>query len=163
MKINYRILDYNEKEHSMIVRYFTDNITEVMLCSYTDANGDPVLTEGGWPVRCRSDYNMTFFDNKTPTTQDVQKLVERNAPALWLKLQEEIEDPVIEVSMEAVKPLVGKSDSFTFEFVAPQTPPEVPLPPVVEGGEVTLQSLMNTLNAIIASSNTAGKVVLVTE
>jgi len=112
MKINYRILSVEEDQHSMVVRYWTDKITEEMLAIEFEPNGKIRKTKHGWPVRCSTDYNLNFYNNYDPSKEEVNHYIMKNAPIEWLKLKEEILDPRVKMNLDSVKQLVNKDSSF---------------------------------------------------
>lgn len=112
MRINYRVLDIEEHQHSMVVRYWTDKITEEMLASDFEPNGKIRKTKYGYPTRCITDYNLTFFDNLNPTEEEVNHYIKRNAPVVWLKLKEEVLNPNVQTDLGAVKKILNKDLDF---------------------------------------------------
>ena len=112
MKINYRILNVEEAQHSMVVRYWTDKVTEEMLAVDFEPNGKVRLTRNGYPVRCITDYNLTFFENISPTEEEVEHYIMKNAPSAWLKLKEEVLDPNVKTNLQVVKDLINIEKSF---------------------------------------------------
>jgi hypothetical protein len=75
MNLKYRILRVNAEDHSFAVRYFTDILTEDLLCSYFDADGNIVRDENNYPLSCKTDTNVTIFNNPNPSQDDIIKLV----------------------------------------------------------------------------------------
>jgi|688.fasta_scaffold00037_72 hypothetical protein len=112
MKINYRVLNIDEAQHSIVVRYWTDKITEEMLASEYESNGKIRLSRHGWPTRCVTDYNLTFYENNIPTEEEVDFFIKKNAPVNWLKLREEVLDPQVKTDLISAKPLLNKDNSF---------------------------------------------------
>lgn len=108
MKVNYRILRVIPEEHSIIVRYFTDIITEDFL-AVDKNNGTIERTPEGYPLRCRTDYNLNIFKVPTPSEQEIIDIILNGAPADWLAMQEAILDDSIDTSMDSVFPLVGRT------------------------------------------------------
>ena len=79
-KIKYRIIDVNESEQTITVRYWTDFLSEEDLAY--DANRNP----DGTPVRCRTDYNFSLWD-MYKTEEDIEKMIINSIPIDWFKLQ----------------------------------------------------------------------------
>lgn len=107
MEVKYRIIKIDPEEHSIIVRYFTDKITEVMLAMELDGEGNAVLDENGFPTMCRTDYNINIFQVPSPSQEDVIRIINQNAPIDWLVLQENIKDPNIDTSLSSISDLVN--------------------------------------------------------
>lgn len=112
MKIKYRVLSIEEDKHSMVVRYWTDKITEEMLATEFEPNGKIRKTKYGYPVRCTTDYNLTFYDNLYPTDEEVDYFIKRNAPSAWLKVREEALEPGIKTDLGSVKKILNKEFDF---------------------------------------------------
>ena len=96
----------------MVVRYWTDKITEEMLAVDFEPNGKVRLTRNGYPVRCATDYNLTFFENISPTAEEVEHYIIKNAPTSWLKLREEVLDPNVKTDLQVVKDMINVKKSF---------------------------------------------------
>lgn len=79
MNIKYRVIEVHEKEHSFVVRYYTDLLTEDMLAIQKDGDGNV--------LRCRSDYSLTIFDPEA-TVEEIEKQIQMSAPAAWFKMLE---------------------------------------------------------------------------
>lgn len=104
-KINYKILQVHEKEQSIVVRYWTDFLTENDLAVDNEKNSD------GSPVRCRCDYNLNVWDY-IKTEEDLNKMIQNAAPIDWFKLQYRVKNPEIDNTingtMSIVKGLLNK-------------------------------------------------------
>ena len=57
MNVHSRIISCDNYNHSMIVRYWTDIITENSLATHFDNNGNIVMDSNGYPSRCLTDVN----------------------------------------------------------------------------------------------------------
>lgn len=112
MKIYYRILNINDNDHSLVVRYWTDNITELSLCSEFDKDNLPLITDDGYPVRCRSDVSVTFYNNLNPSQNAIVEIIKVNAPVDWFRLLESVKDPDTVVNLNAALPLKGIVQNF---------------------------------------------------
>lgn len=95
--IKYKIIETNVAEHSIVVRFYTDIITEAMLA--TDVLNNVIR-------RCRTDY---AFDLPIPTPAGtaLHDFIVARAPTAWLHAQEDILNPNIDTSLSAIIPLVG--------------------------------------------------------
>lgn len=106
MKVNYRVLQIIPDEHSIVVRYFTDKISEDDLA--IDKNtGTIKRTPEGYPERCRTDYNLNIFKVPSPTKEEIMDIIMSSAPADWLTMQEAILDENIDTSLSVVEDLLG--------------------------------------------------------
>lgn len=112
MKINYRILKVDEQEHSIIIRYYTDIITEDKLATSWNENGI-IRTSEGYPLRCRTDYNFNIWETPSPSEERIIEIIMNGAPVNWLHLQEQIANNEIDTSLSEVKPLETTANSFT--------------------------------------------------
>lgn len=72
-KIKYKIIDLNEDTHSIIVRYYTDDISEELLSSNSRLRPD------GTPERTRSDVSITL-PIPLPTDEDIEKIILQHFP-----------------------------------------------------------------------------------
>lgn len=120
MKVKYRIIETYPEEHSIVVRYFTDILTEEELA--IDKNsGNVQRREDGTPARCRTDVNINIFQIPPPTGQELHKFILNFAPIGFFELQEKIRNPEIDTSLNSLSDIIGK----TFEGE-----PVVPIPAV---------------------------------
>lgn len=107
MEVKYRIILVDPEEHSIVVRYFTDKVTEEMLATEFDTNGNPVLNESGYPTRCRTDYHINIFQVPSPSQEEIVKIINYNAPYDWLNMQEQINNPNVDTSLSSATDLVN--------------------------------------------------------
>jgi len=117
MNIQYRIIKIDPESHGVVIRYFTDKLTEMDLASSFNEDGSVKLNADGYPVATRTDVLMTLYDTPTPSTEDVEKRIMINAPVDWLKIHEEIKDPNIDTKMRNLRDLVGDTKAFTVEDI----------------------------------------------
>jgi hypothetical protein len=113
MNIHYRIVKVDPAAHGIVVRYFTDEVTEMDLANSLNPDGSIKLNADGYPVTTRTDVLMSIYDTPTPSREEVEKRIMLNAPVQWLKLQEDIKNPEIDTKMSEMRNLVGDSKSFT--------------------------------------------------
>lgn len=107
MQVKYKIISIDPNEHSMVVRFYTDILTEEMLSSFKNADGSVSLDENGNVPHCRTDYNINIWQIPAPTGQELQDYIMRNAPVSWFQLQEQILNPNIDTSMSNMVSLIG--------------------------------------------------------
>lgn len=113
MKINYRILRVDENEHSILVRYYTDIVTEAYLATPKNADGTFETTPEGYPVSCRTDYYFNIWETPSPTQERIVEIIQNGAPKDWLYLHEQILNSNIDTSLTEVKELEKTANSFT--------------------------------------------------
>lgn len=118
MNIHYRIIKIDNEAHSVAVRYYTDVLSEIDLTSLKDSNGDAVLDSNGYPIQCRTDVNLTFYNIDNPTEEDLVTLVQRAVPGPWLEQEEKLKLGLISKTMENIQDLATTTGSFV--YVAPE-------------------------------------------
>lgn len=92
MKLNYRIVEIHPEDHLVVVRYWTDKLSEEDLASGPERN------EEGKLLRCRSDVSISI-PIPEPDKEELHKLFMFNAPVAGLKTLEEVRDPTVDTSM----------------------------------------------------------------
>lgn len=117
MNIHYRIVKVDPAAHGVLVRYWTDKVTEMDLAGPMDADGKPLLNADGYPIGCRTDVLLTVYDTPTPSPEELDKRIMMSAPTDFLKLQEDIQDNNVDTSMKNVRNLVGDSKEFTLNDI----------------------------------------------
>ena len=115
MNIHYRIVRVDPAAHGIVIRYFTDNVTENDLANSFNEDGSVKLNADGYPVSTRTDIQMSIYDTPAPSQEEIEKRIMLNAPVEWLKLQEDIKNPNVDTKMKDVRKLVGESKSFSLD------------------------------------------------
>ena len=104
MKLYYKIISHNLAERNIVVRYYTDVITEKELSVIPNESNNN-------PVRCRSDISLNV-PIPEPTLIGLHKLILRNAPRQALKDLENIklgtEVTGIDLSLKNTETLLDK-------------------------------------------------------
>lgn len=108
--IKYKIVEVNTNEHSIVVRYYTDLVTEEMLA--TDIL-DGVIR------RCRTDYSINL-PVPVPTGSALNDFINVRAPVEWLKTQEDVLNPNVDTALSEVAALVGVETPVIIAVEAPQ-------------------------------------------
>jgi hypothetical protein len=126
MIVKYRILNKNEEENTIEIRYFTDVITEDMLSTFYDGEGNIVRTKDGYPERCRTDVNFHINKSK-PTVKDIEDIAENNAPTEWLKTKEDILLNKVKINLSNIDNMIGKVDSFESNVSSSIDQPPIPV------------------------------------
>jgi len=76
--LKFKIVEINDLEHSVVVRFYTDKITEIMLA--TDILDGEIR-------RCRTDYNITL-PIPAPVGDELNNFLLKFAPVDWFVKQE---------------------------------------------------------------------------
>lgn len=117
MNIHYRIVKVDPEAHGIVIRYFTDVVTEMDLANSFNEDGTVKLNADGYPLSTRTDILMSIFDTPTPSAEEIDRRIMFNAPVDWLKLQEDIVNPDIDTKMRDIRNIVGDTKTFTTEDV----------------------------------------------
>jgi len=113
MEVKYKIIDVDPSQHSIVVRYYTDLLSEDSLATSFNSDGSIARRSDGSPQRCQTDYNFNLWQTNPPlTTDDIKKIANDGAPYDWFKLKHDILDPDVDTSLSAVSSLIDQ------EFVA---------------------------------------------
>lgn len=115
MNIQYRIIKVDPAAHGIVIRYFTDKVTEMDLANSLNPDGSVILNADGYPLSTRTDIMMSIYDTPAPSNEELEKRIMLNAPVDWLKLQEDIKDPNVDTKMKESKKLVGDSKAFSLD------------------------------------------------
>jgi hypothetical protein len=171
MAIKYKILEKDTSQHSVVVRYYTDIITEDSLATSftTDSDGNTVIDRGpdGSPKRCQTDYNISLWNvsdtQPGANTEAIFNRIYESAPYDWFELKEKILDNSIDTTMSVIDSLIGSIG----EVIKPVVPTPVVTEVVTEVVnnstqstlseneiELLIQSLVNNTSSNSASSNT---------
>lgn len=111
--IYYRILSLDDREGSIAVRYWSDEMSERELSIIP---GDTADT----PVNCRTDTNLNIFDSKI-TPDALHEFLVDGAPADWLGMKGRIKDKKVDTSLPQLRSMVGVNK--TAEQVVKKKPP----------------------------------------
>lgn len=129
MNLKYKIIEVHPQQHSIVVRYYTDIITEEYLAAQVV---DGVI------VRARTDFNI---DLPIPVPEGValDAFISARAPKDWLATQEAVLNPAVDTSLSSLSSLVN------VEKTASVTPaPEIVAPQVFQLGQTSLTSAVTT-------------------
>lgn len=117
MNIHYRIVKVDPEAHGVVIRYYTDVVTEMDLANSFNEDGSVKLNADGYPLSTRTDVLMSIYETPTPSPEELEKRIMVNAPVDWLKLQEDIVDPSVDTKMRDIRNLVGDTKAFTTDDV----------------------------------------------
>jgi hypothetical protein len=111
-EIKFKIIELDTTQHSMVVRYFSDLLTEEELASSfeLDEQGNRVIQRrpDGSPVRCQTDYNINIWRVPAPSTEEIKKIASQSAPRDWFRLKHEIILNTSDTSMANVASLMNQ-------------------------------------------------------
>ena len=114
MNIYYKIVEVWPDSHSMVVRYYTDLVTEQSLASDSNVRSD------GSPVRCRTDVSIGV-PTPEPTEEDIKNLAMRNIPYKFLKFREDVVNGNIDFSMANTNSLLNVENVIAEDFFTSNT------------------------------------------
>jgi|GEM_PF-2885976 len=92
--VKFKIVEVHPQEHSVVVRFYTDRITEDMLA----VDIDPMTRQ---IRRCRTDYNINL-PVPAPTGAELDAFLSRFAPVEWLRTMEAVLDPAVDTSLDSI-------------------------------------------------------------
>jgi len=96
--MRFKIIEVHPQQHSIVVRYYSDAVTEASLADQ--------IGEDGTILRGRTDFNIDL-PLPAPTGAALDQLIMDLAPAQWLANLELILDPNIDTSLSSVMAHVG--------------------------------------------------------
>lgn len=110
--IKYKIIEIDTSQHSIVVRFYSDLITETSLATQ--------WSETGGILRGRTDYNIDL-PIPAPEGAALVDFISKHAPTEWLSVQEKLLDPLIDTSLVVLTPLLNIEGSVV--IAAPSTLP----------------------------------------
>lgn len=99
MNLKYKIVEVHPQQHSIVVRFYTDTVTEHMLAVQTD-------TVTGSILRARTDYNIDL-PIPAPVGEALDAFIYARAPRDWLAIQEAVLNPEVDTSMTNLSAMLG--------------------------------------------------------
>jgi hypothetical protein len=154
MEIKFKIMEVLPEQHSMVVRYYSDVLTEDSLAISFNPDGSIARRPDGSPQRCQTDYNFNIWQTNPALSQDdIKRIANDGAPYDWFKLKHDILDPNIDTSLSAVSSLISQ------EFVAQKPISVVELAMQNETQENAdieseIQKIIDSLTSASSSANT---------
>lgn len=121
VNIKYRVLEVDTNQHSMVVRYYTDTITEDDLAQIKDDANRIVRGPDGKPVRCITDYNISIYETPSPSEERLLQIIKQNAPAEYFKIREDILNPEVDTSLSSAAALIN-TDGSLVKSTVPEAP-----------------------------------------
>ncbi len=117
MNLGYRIVKADAAEHGILVRYFTDKVTEIDLATSFNDDGSVKVNADGYPLSTRTDMFMSIYETPAPSYEQIKKDIILRAPLDWLKLQEDIKNKAVDTKLTELKDHVGEAGTFTTDDV----------------------------------------------
>ena len=102
MEIKYKIIQVNPADHGIVVRFYTDTISEEDLAVRNPATGEIILDDGGNIESCRTDYSLTLWDAPTLTGEALEEVIMNSAPTQWLELLDKVADGSVDTSLSGI-------------------------------------------------------------
>lgn len=116
LNLKYRILSTDKRNNSIIVRYWTDILSEKDLSDFDE------ITEDGTPTRCSTDSNIVLWnDIKTPA--DLEKIILDSAPIRLLENKENFKTQDVNVFDGLVEGFLNKVHKKEIDISTPPPPP----------------------------------------
>jgi hypothetical protein len=81
MNIYYKVIELSSNNHNLVVRYWTDKLTEEILASNRNRKSD------GTPLRCKTDVALDI-PIPVPTAEQMDQIIRYRAPYQWLEREE---------------------------------------------------------------------------
>ena len=119
MHIKYKIIEVYPNDHTIVARFYTDEMPETQLMSA------PGLKDDGTPIRCRTDVSITL-PVPEPSEEELKKLIMLNCPLGFFEMQEKIKDPTIDTSMSLSTLLLNVEKTMSAEEIVALTVPPTP-------------------------------------
>jgi hypothetical protein len=110
MHLKYKIVEVWPNDHTIVVRYYSDTISELELMSA------PGLREDGTPIRCRTDVSLSI-PVPEPSEEELKKIILFNCPIGFFETQEKIKDPTVNTAMSVSTSLLNVEKTTTIEEI----------------------------------------------
>tara|TARA_R110000737_G_scaffold338406_1_gene359410 strand:- start:1090 stop:1461 length:372 start_codon:yes stop_codon:yes gene_type:complete len=108
MHIKYKIIGFSTKEHTIVVRYFSDVTTEEDLANVDPESGEIIRHSDGSIQTCRTDVNITLWDVPALTGSALEEFISSCAPKQWFDLMEKVKDPAVDTTLSSIEGMVGE-------------------------------------------------------
>jgi hypothetical protein len=93
LHIYYRILSINKDEASLVVRYWSDSVSEEELMVNESSS--------------RTDVSLNLWEPTAPA-EKIHDFILSHAPAEWLELKRKVRDRIVDTSLSQIQDWVGK-------------------------------------------------------
>lgn len=102
MEIKYKIIKVTPADHGIVVRFYSDTISEEDLAIRDPATGEITLDADGNIESCRTDYSITLWDAPTLTGEALEKEIMSCAPTQWFELLGKVSDASVDTSLSGI-------------------------------------------------------------
>jgi len=102
MEIKYRIIKVEPADHRVVVRFYTDTISEEDLARRNPDTGEIILDADGNIGSCRTDCSLTLWDVPTLIGDALEEVLMRHAPVQWFELLGKVSDASVDTSLSGV-------------------------------------------------------------
>jgi hypothetical protein len=123
MNIHYKIVEVYHEESQIVIRYWTDVISELELAS------DENRYDDGTPVRCRTDVSVDV-PNPEPEGEELEKFLMQFCPIAFLEKLENIRNPEIDTSINTMQSLLNVKKTIDKDELKKNINPVVPDPEI---------------------------------
>jgi hypothetical protein len=107
MHIKYKIVEVFPEDHLIVVRFYSDDLTEEKLASQ--------IIDGNI-IRCRTDVAITV-PIPEPNQEELDKLIMMNCPISFFEIQEKIKDSKVDTSMSTSFSLLNREKETSIEVI----------------------------------------------
>jgi hypothetical protein len=143
MIIRYKIVEVWPQDHLIVVRFWTDKISEEEIVYSRDENGNI--------TRCRSDVSISI-PIPEPSEEELKKLILSKVPTDFLKTLEAVKDDTIDTSLSTATTLLNIESEISANAIVEMLQPA----PSQVDSEVPISSLTDEeIAAILESSSTS--------
>ena len=139
MNIHYKIVEVYSEESQIVIRYWTDVLSELDLAS------DENRYDDGTPVRCRSDVAVDV-PNPEPEGEELEKFLMQFCPTGFLEKLENVRNPEIDTSIKTMQSLLNVKKTIDKKELEKIVNPEIE-EPSQDLTEKEIEDLINKLNA----------------
>ena len=102
MEIKYKIIQVNPADHAIVVRFYTDTISEEDVAVRNPDTGEIILDDDGNIEACRTDYSITLWDAPTLTGEALEEVIMGCAPTRWFELLGKVSDASVDTSLSGI-------------------------------------------------------------
>ena len=102
MDIKYKIIKVTPADHGIVVRFYSDTISEEDLAIRDPATGEITLDADGNIESCRTDFSITLWATPTLTGEALEEKIWSHAPTQWLELLGKVSDASVDTSLSGV-------------------------------------------------------------
>jgi|TARA_R110000824_G_scaffold8157_2_gene36971 hypothetical protein len=102
MDIKYKIIKVTPADHGIVVRFYSDTVSEEDLAIRDPATGEITLDADGNIESCRTDFSITLWATPTLTGEALEEKIWSHAPTQWLELLGKVSDASVDTSLSGI-------------------------------------------------------------